>query len=320
MGGLLHLRSKTFSRRFFLLSLIPMLLLLGCELDEVSLTEPENVLVAEVYLKVGDGPDELSAFLQWTLGSAGSTDLLQAVVAVEGPEGRVIPLIRGGREDCLVPEILDDVDGACFVAPGSVEGILAPGDRVELQITLPDGGSVYGGVVLPGDFHFLEPIVNEPCALPPGQPLELIWNPSGGAWAYAGETLIWGLRDALAPLGLEVEEDSLSLTGLSVSETDTTMVFPGEFGVFDRFDLDRDLALVLQEGLPLGAHAEVVIAALERNYVNWVRGGNFNPSGAVRIPSLRGDGTGVLGAVVRRMIRVVGAEPGGEMPSCLPGG
>ena len=319
MGGLLHLRSKAFSRRFFLLSLTP-ILLLGCELDEVSLTEPENVLVAEVYLKVGDGPDELSAFLQWTLGSAGSTDLLQAVVAVEGPEGRVIPLIRGGREDCLVPEILDDVDGACFVAPGSVEGILAPGDRVELQITLPDGGSVYGGVVLPGDFHFLEPIVNEPCALPPGQPLELIWNPSGEAWAYAGETLIWGLRDALAPLGLEVEEDSLSLTGLSVSETDTTMVFPGEFGVFDRFDLDRDLALVLQEGLPLGAHAEVVIAALERNYVNWVRGGNFNPSGAVRIPSLRGDGTGVLGAVVRRMIRVVGAEPGGEMPSCLPGG
>ena len=320
MGGLLHLRSKAFSRRFFLLSLTPMLLLLGCELDEVSLTEPENVLVAEVYLKVGDGPDEPSAFLQWTLGSAGSTDLPQAVVAVEGPEGRVIPLIRGGREDCLVPEILDDVDGACFVAPGSVEGILAPGDRVELQITLPDGGSVYGVVVLPGDFHFLEPVVNEPCALPPGQPLELIWNPSGEAWAYAGETLIWGLRDALAPLGLEVEKDSLSLTGLSVSETDTTMVFPGEFGVFDRFDLDRDLALVLQEGLPLGAHAEVVIAALERNYVNWVRGGNFNPSGAVRIPSLRGDGTGVLGAVVRRMIRVVGAEPGGEMPSCFPGG
>ena len=320
MSCLLYHRLKASSRRFFLLSLIPLLLLPGCELDEVSLTEPENVLVAEVYLKVGDGPDELSAFLQWTLGELDNTQLGGASIGLQGPRGVVVELIRGARGDCLVPEILDDVEGVCFVASELEDGSLLPGDHLELEIHLPDGRGLVGGVTLPGDFRFLKPVVNEPCALPPGQPLELIWNPSDEAWAYAGETLIWGLRDALAPLGIEVEEDSLSLTGLSVSKTDTTMVFPGEFGVFDRFGLDRDLALVLQGGLPLGAHAEVGIAALERNYVNWVRGGNFNPSGAVRIPSLRGDGTGVLGAVVRRVVRVVGAEPGGGMPNCLPGG
>lgn len=320
MGGLRYDRLEGLSRFFSFFFLLPIPFLLGCELEEVSLTEPENVIVAEVYLKVGDGEDELSAFLQSTLGSASGTDLLQAVVEVEAPDGAIIPLIRGERGDCLTPEILDDVDGVCFVVPDGVEGILAPGDRAEVQITLPDGRNIYGGLLLPGGFSLLQPAVDWVCALPPGQPLELIWGPSSEAWAYAGETLIWGLRDALSPLGIEVEEDSLSLVGLSISEADTTMVFPGEFGVFDRFDLDYELALALQKGLPLGAQAEVAIAALDRNYVNWVRGGNFNPSGAVRIPSLRGDGTGVFGGVVRRVIRVVGAEPGGGIPSCLPGG
>ena len=51
------------------------------------------------------------------------------------------------------------------------------------------------------------------------------------------------LTEALAPQGIAVEEDPLYLLGISVSEEDTTVVFPTEFGVFDRFDLDRDLAL-----------------------------------------------------------------------------
>ena len=157
------------------------------------------------------------------------------------------------------------------------------------------------------------------CALPPGESLEVLWNRSEGAWAYAGEALIHGLRDALSPTGIDLEEDTVTLLGLSVTETDTTMVFPKEFGVFDRFDLDRDLALALQEGLPEGATAQVVMSALERNYVNWVRGGSFNPSGATRVPSLRGDGVGVLAGIVRRTVQVVGAFPDPDTPSCLTG-
>jgi len=325
MGGPRTTRLESVSPLFAFLSFLPIPFILGCELDEVSLTEPENVIVAEVYLRVGDGQDELSAFLQSTLGSTSGTDmsgtdLRQAVVEVEAPDGSTIPLIRGDRGECLAPEILDDVDGVCFVALGGVEGVLNPGDRVEVQITLPDGRRIYGGLRLPGSFDLIQPVVDEVCALPPGHPLELIWNPSGEAWAYVGESLIWGLRDAMSLLGVDVEADSLSLVGLSISETDTTMVFPGDFGVFERFDLDYDLALALQTGLPLGAQANLAIAAMDRNYVNWVRGGNFNPSGAVRIPSLRGDGTGVFGGVVRRVIRVVGAEPNEDIPSCFPGG
>jgi hypothetical protein len=127
------------------------------------------------------------------------------------------------------------------------------------------------------------------------------------------------LRAALAPQGIVVEEDSVALLGLAVSEADTTIVFPQEFGVFNRFDLQQEVALALQEGLPLGSQGVVAIAALDRNYVNWVRGGNFNPSGAVRISSLRGDGIGVLASAVRRAVRIVGTD-GSELPSCLEGG
>jgi hypothetical protein len=293
-------------------------LLSGCTLDEVTLTEPENALVAEVYLKVGDGVDEIFAFLQWTLGGGDQTDLIDASIRLRVEGGLVLDLIRVAREECLDAEILDDVDGICFMDPDLDDGAVGPGDHMEIEIRLPNGDVLHGGVTLPGDFQLLQPGVEGACALAPGQQLEMIWSPSEGAWAYAGETLIWGLRDALSPQGIEVEEDTLTLQGLSIAETDTTLVFPAEFGVFDRFDLDYEIAQALQEGFPEGAKAHVAIAAAERNYVNWVRGGNFNPSGAVRIPSLRGDGVGVLGAVVRRVIRVEGARPGGVLPSCLP--
>jgi hypothetical protein len=131
------------------------------------------------------------------------------------------------------------------------------------------------------------------------------------------ETEINGLPAALVSEGIVVEDDPLYLLGLSISSADTTVVFPSEFGVFDRFDLDQDLALRLQRGLPDGTDADVSVTAVERNYVNWVRGGSFNPSGQVRVASLRGDGTGVFGAAVTRRFTVVAeAATGGSPPDC----
>ena len=114
----------------------------------------------------------------------------------------------------------------------------------------------------------------------------------------------------------EEDNDPLHLLGLSISDQDTTTVFPSEFGVFDRFDLDHDLATRLQEGLPDSTTAEVSITAVEGNYVNWARGGNFNPSGQVRVPSLRGDGTGVFAATVSRRFVVVSSDQ--AIPAGLP--
>ena len=113
------------------------------------------------------------------------------------------------------------------------------------------------------------------------------------------------------------EEDPLLLVGLSISEQDTTIVFPSEFGIFDRFDLEQDLSVRLQTGLPNSTTAEVSITAVEGNYVGWARGGNFNPSGQVRVPSLRGDGMGVFGATVSRRFFVFSSDQTSLLPDCL---
>jgi hypothetical protein len=220
----------------------------------------------------------------------------------------IVPL-----DQCL-ESLPDDATGTCFAADSALAAQLLPGDALELTITLGGGGSVLGALTLPGAFALTE--VADVCRLPPDTPLDLSWSRSDGAWAYINETVIEGLPEALAAEGIEAD-DPLYLLGLSVSAADTTVTFPAEFGAFDRFDLDQDLAVRLQRGLPDETTATVSIAAVERNYVNWVRGGNFNPSGLVRVSSLRGDATGVFGGVVVRELGVLSASVGPVgVPSC----
>jgi hypothetical protein len=133
------------------------------------------------------------------------------------------------------------------------------------------------------------------------------------------ETIIVGLGPLFEPMDVEVE-DPLSLLGLALSAEDTTVVFPSEFGIFERADLDREVALLLQEGLPAGTRAVVTVAAVDRNYVNWARGGNFNPSGQVRVPSVEGDGTGFFGsAFVDGFDAIVSEGPPPEGVASCPG-
>ena len=186
-------------------------LLAGCELEETSLTQPENVLVAEVYLEVGDGQDELTAFLQWTLGAEGPSDLDLASIRIEGPEGLVIPFLPTGKGDCLESDLVEAVEGSCFKAAVFEDGSLQPGDRVEVQISTADGQSLEGGMVLPGAFELIHPAAAEVCALPPGESMEVLWTRSEGAWAYSGETHISGLRASLGQAGIAIEDDSVTL-------------------------------------------------------------------------------------------------------------
>jgi hypothetical protein len=296
--------------------------LVGCELTEVSLTAPENTLVAEVYVMLGDGEDRVFAYLHETMGSEGSGNLQDASVEVLA-DTVGIPLRVVGMEACLAEDIVGTLGGLCLssVPSDEVGEILAPGDQLSVEINFPDGRELRGTTVVPDDIRWISP-ATQTCALAPGHTLDLVWTRSPGAWAYFAETLIWDLRRALEPLGYQLESDSVALTGVAVSDADTVIVFPSEFGVFDRFSLDSDLALLLQEGIPQQSKAIVMVAAADRNYVNWVRGGNFNPSGTVRVPSLRGDGIGVFGSIVRRSVLVEGLDPRdfppGFLNSCIP--
>jgi len=295
----------------------------GCELEEITLVEAEDVVVAEVLLQLAaddGGASALTAFLHRTLegGSGLSRPVPGARVTVRRTDGVSLELAETSMETCVVTTPIGG-DGTCMWAAPEAAARFAPGDRLEVDVELADGGRLRGALTVPGAFELLLEQSEGTCTLGPEEPLELRWTRAQGASVYVNETLIFGIREALAPQGIEVEEDPLYLLGLSASAADTTIVFPGEFGIFNRFELDQGVALALQRGLPDGTEADVSIAAAEGNYVNWVRGGSFNPSGQVRIPSLRGDGTGLFGAVVIRRVHISTDVTATNQPACSGG-
>jgi hypothetical protein len=291
--------------------------LAGCSLEEITLVESEDVVVAEVYVQVaagGSGENRATAWLHRTLdgGARSSRPVPGADVLVTGPGGFSVELAPAPDEIC-VSTVPVRGTGSCYATSADFAARFRPGDVLRLEIALPGGGLLRGTSTVPGDFRLLTPAQPGRCVVEALTPLEVRWTRSTGAWAYVNETLVAGLRAALASQGITVEQDPLYLFGLSVAAADTTIVFPGEFGVFNRFELDQGVALALQRGLPEATSARVVITAVDRNYVNWVRGGNFNPSGQVKVPSLHGDGTGVFGSSVSRRFEVasaVGPAPG----------
>lgn len=300
-------------------ALVPAVALLAaCELEQIVVVDVEQVAVAEVYVEIdeGEGVPDVVALLHGTLlPEEEEVDFSATRITVRRPDGLVLELAETNIEDCG-DTVLDGGPASCFEADASRTPALRPGDLLEVEIRLPDGGTLRGATRVPGVFDLQR--VAGSCSLLADTQMEVRWTRSEGARAYVNETSIQGLPALLANEGIDMDDDPLYLLGLSVSADDTTIVFPREFGVFNRFELDHDVALRLQLGLPQGALAEVTITAVDRNYVNWARGGNFNPSGQVRVPSLRGDGTGVFGSsVVRRMI-VAATGPGGagNVPPC----
>ena len=294
-------------------------LLAACDLEEITIVEVEDVVIAEIYVNLAEDPteNEIRAYLHHTVNAPGSGggDLSNALIVVRRPDGLTLTLVENNLDACL-DSLPTTGSGVCFLADPAQTPNLSPGDQLEVEITFEDGGTLLGAALVPSSFQ----IDGMPttCRLDPNTLLPLGWSGSAGAWAYVNETSISGLTEALEPEGIVVEEDEdpLHLLGLSVSAEDTTTVFPSEFGIFDRFDLSHELSTRLQDGLPPSTTAEVSITAVEGNYVNWVRGGNFNPSGQVRVPSLRGDGVGVFGATVSRRFDVVSSDQPSPLPDC----
>lgn len=272
-------------------------LMAGCDLVAVQEIDSEDVVVAEAFLRTDQGFQEV--FLFRTLpGQEGSLRVDDASVeVVRESDGARLPFaepIGGGA--CADQTLFSDtLGGTCYQSP-SVDGFVQPGETYALRIITVDGRRLEGRTTVPGAFGLRRPAADT-CILDSGT-VEMTWTASQGAWSYQALASMSGLASGLLEQGVEDPPDELELLGLAIGQADTTLVFPSEFGVFDRFSLDRDVALALQRGLPRGAAADIVVAAGDRNYVNWVRGGNFNPSGQVRVPSVVGDGTGVFAALV----------------------
>ncbi len=288
----------------------------GCDLEEITIVEVEDVVIAEVYVNLFQNPaeNEIRAFLHKTVASGSAVDdLLSARIVVSRSDGLTLELLAAANEGCIdLSEAAEP--GACFLADPVQTLDLRPGDILDIVVTFADGGTLMGAARLPSPFEIQR--IPSACRLDPDTLLPIYWSTSVGAWAYVNETSIQGLPEALVLEGIQVDDDPLTLLGLSISNQDTLIVFPSEFGVFDRFDLDQDLSVRLQTGLPNSTIAEVSITAVDGNYMNWARGGNFNPSGQVRIPSLRGDGAGVFGATLNRRFVVSISDRASVLPDC----
>jgi hypothetical protein len=298
-------------------AMVASVLLMACELREVTFTVPDDVIVAEVILHA-ETPVQ-TAYLHRTV-SRDRPPMVHHARAFVTDEARGEEHEMHADQDslCLVPAPEpQSYTGTCYAARLPLHAI-RPGASYRLRIDLPDRPDIRGRTTVPGYFQMITP---EPaaCTLPPGTPMTLAWTPSGGAWVYVTQARF---RNLLAPLragGVPVPaaaREPFDLLGLAIGATDTTMAFPGGFGLFDRGDeVLHPILLAIRNGLPAGAIAEVVVAAADQNYVNWVRGGNFNPSGTVRVPSVTGGGTGVFGSLVTR--RAVVHAGAANHPPCL---
>lgn len=298
-------------RRWGPAGLVLLLSVAACDLTSVETIQAADVVVAEVYLQPGP---ELEAFIYRTLpGHDGSLRVDGATVEIVGPSVPrvVLPQSFSDSECASYMSLPHGSAGTCYRTVLSSYAV-EPGETYRLSITTADGRVLEGTTTVPGDFEIRRP-AGSFCTLAESG-MELLWTRAGGARSYQVAASFSDLAAGLRALGVQDPPNELELVGLAIGAADTTIVFPKEFGVFDRFTLDRDVALALQQGLPAGARADIVVAAGDRNYVNWVRGGNFNPSGQVRVPSIEGDGTGVFGSLVTRRVTILSDVP--DYPSC----
>lgn len=291
----------------------------GCEIAEVATPEGSDVLVVEGIVRAG--ADRQHLLLHRALNGSvvrGEPDARVTVREVGGEEHRFEERPRPVCTEGLYPEDTDSlaIEVSCYESPPELR--VEPGGSYELLVETVDGGRVRGRTSVPGAFRLRTPAppADGPpvCSLPPYTNLTLVWTPADGAWSYLVGMEITGLRRALAPLGISAPE-RLELTGVSISRTDTTLVVPAEVGLFERADVDQEILQLLQRGFPPGVSVRLAVLAADRNYVNGVRGGGFNPSGNIRISSVVGDGIGVFGSAVPLEVALtVGVD--GRYPDC----
>lgn len=286
----------------------------GCELAEVTSAPGEDVLVVEAVLRTDRERQEV--LLHRSIEGQVVRGVPDARVTVTAPDGREIEFRQETLAACAASrgsfgEV--EVEASCYASPDGALQVV-PGAAYDLRVATPDGRRLRGRTTVPGRFAFrsppLDPGAGERavCRLSPNTPLPLAWSRAAGARSYIANLEIFGLASAFRGTTINAP-DPLELTGLAVSEADTTLVLPTDFGIFERADLDRDLLLALRDGFPAGVSVFLTLAAADRNYVNAVRGGAFNPSGAVRISSVSGDGVGVFGSLnpIELLVRV---QPG----------
>lgn len=306
----------------------------GCDVTDVQPGSDQKMLVALATVVLTIDPAEPSRIDTRAVVMVSEawqqvlTEVPGAAVRITGASGRSLPLVE--EEDPLgactvLPEDLYGEDeplgmvGSCHTATAP-SAVFAPGEALTLAVTTPDGAVLEGASRMPDAFVPRGLSVEEGrCRVEPGTGYRFAWAPVVGAWAHVGEAEITGLS---ASLWSSSDPLYLPVTMLGRGRDVTDMVFPRDFLLELLSDVDNvELHRTLDAGLPGGARAEVTIAALDRNWANWIREGRLNINGETVIPSVFGNGTGMFGTAVRWKVEVESraAEGAGDVPLCGPG-
>jgi hypothetical protein len=320
-GRITHNSRPHALRRFrramgYLCSGLVVALLPACELAEVGTEPGRDLVVVEAILRAG--VDHQIVILHRSIVDGGVRGEPGADVKIIGPLGEEYTFVETSLGVCADGITLEDTDSidvraSCYINPVRAGLSVVRGTTYELRVVTSDGRKIRGRTTIPGRFQLRSVPATRTgidCSLPPDTNLPLVWSVSDGAWSYVAAMRITGLREALAPRGIKAP-DRLELTGVAISETDTTLVVPAEIGLFELGDVNQEILKVLQNGFPAGVSVDLTIAAVDRNYVNAVRGGGFNPSGNVRISSVVGDGVGVFASIFPRDLQI---QVGNDLP------
>ena len=293
----------------------------ACELAEVATEPGRDLLVVEAILRAD--ADHQLVLLHRSISDGRVLGEPNAVVKILGPLGEEYLFVEtslGVCADGIAPEATDSIDvrASCYINPVRTRVPIVRGITYGLSVLTTDGRELRGRTTVPGRFQFRDlpgTRTGVDCSLPPDTNFPLVWTRSVGAWGYVAGVQITGLKAALAPRGIDAP-DRLELTGVAVSESDTTLTLPSELGLFEIGGENQEILRALQDGFPADVSVNLTVAAVDRNYVNAVRGGGFNPSGTVRISSVVGDGVGVFGSVFPVDLQIaVGDDL--PFPSCL---
>ncbi|HEU4558521.1 MAG TPA: DUF4249 family protein [Longimicrobium sp.] len=276
------------------------LLAAGCDLSEVSTTPGEEVVVVEAVLRTDQPRQEV--LLHRALQGRFSGGVPGAHVVVTGDDGQAHTLVPSTNCYRIDPEYQEsdplDFQGSCYASPDYDLGWVTPGRTYDLRVETADGRVIQGRTHVPANFA-VPSVAKNPqapgCYLLPNTGFTLLWTRSEGAPSYVADLRIMNLAGRLPGIGVP---DPFELRGLAVSDNDTTIAFPSEFGVFERFNYSAELLKAIENGFPNGVTMQLSVAAVDRNWLNSVRGGNFNPSGLIRISTVVGDGVGVFGSLV----------------------
>lgn len=174
--------------------------LAACDLQEITVAESEDVVVAEMTLRAGDSIQY--AFLHRTLQTGASGDVDDAVVEVTNAGGQVLVFAKTEQKDCLSADATN-FTGTCYASMRTNYPI-TPGQTYLLRIRLADGGVMTSATKVPSDFQLTRPAVPV-CSLAPNTVLPIAWTVSDDAWVYVSETLLHNLAPVLAAQGITLE-------------------------------------------------------------------------------------------------------------------